>query len=53
MNVNVWDVNDPIRRLMSERVTVEDRHLADPEIPIDQPRGPPRWLARCVIAAAG
>jgi 3-phenylpropionate/trans-cinnamate dioxygenase ferredoxin reductase subunit len=36
MNVNVWDVNDPIRRLISERVTVDGRHLADPDIPIHQ-----------------
>jgi 3-phenylpropionate/trans-cinnamate dioxygenase ferredoxin reductase component len=36
MNVNVWDVNDPIRRLISERVSVDDRRLADPDVPIDQ-----------------
>jgi 3-phenylpropionate/trans-cinnamate dioxygenase ferredoxin reductase component len=36
MNVNLWDVNDPIRRLISERVTVDDRRLADPDVPIDQ-----------------
>ena len=36
MNVNVWDVNDPIRRLISERVTVDDRRLADPDVPIDE-----------------
>jgi 3-phenylpropionate/trans-cinnamate dioxygenase ferredoxin reductase component len=36
MNVNVWDVNDPIRRLIRERVTVDDRRLADPDVPIDQ-----------------
>ena len=36
MNVNVWDVNDPIRRLISERVIVDDRRLADHEVPIDQ-----------------
>jgi 3-phenylpropionate/trans-cinnamate dioxygenase ferredoxin reductase component len=36
MNVNVWDVNDSIRRLISERVTVDDRRLADPDVPIDQ-----------------
>jgi 3-phenylpropionate/trans-cinnamate dioxygenase ferredoxin reductase component len=36
MNVNVWDVNDPIRRLISERVAVDDRRLADPDVPIDQ-----------------
>src|SRR5215213_92242 len=36
MNVNVWDVADPIRRLISERVTVDDRRLADPDVPLDQ-----------------
>jgi 3-phenylpropionate/trans-cinnamate dioxygenase ferredoxin reductase subunit len=36
MNVNVWDVNDPIRRLISERVKVDDRRLSDPDVPIDQ-----------------
>jgi 3-phenylpropionate/trans-cinnamate dioxygenase ferredoxin reductase subunit len=36
MNVNVWDVNEPIRRLISERVAVDDRRLADPDVPIDQ-----------------
>jgi 3-phenylpropionate/trans-cinnamate dioxygenase ferredoxin reductase subunit len=43
MNVNVWDVNDPIRRLISERARVDDRRLADPDVPIDElvavPRG--------------
>jgi 3-phenylpropionate/trans-cinnamate dioxygenase ferredoxin reductase subunit len=32
MNVNVWDVNDAIQRLIRERVAVEDRLLADPEV---------------------
>ena len=36
MNVNVWDVTDPIRRLITERVSVDDRRLADPDVPIDQ-----------------
>jgi 3-phenylpropionate/trans-cinnamate dioxygenase ferredoxin reductase subunit len=36
MNVNVWDVNDSIRRLVSERVKVDDRRLADPDVPIDE-----------------
>ena len=36
MNVNVWDVNDPIRRLISERVKVDDQRLADPDVPIDE-----------------
>jgi 3-phenylpropionate/trans-cinnamate dioxygenase ferredoxin reductase subunit len=42
MNVNVWDVNDPIRRLISERITVDDRRLADPDVPIDQLIAPQR-----------
>jgi 3-phenylpropionate/trans-cinnamate dioxygenase ferredoxin reductase subunit len=36
MNVNVWDVIDPIKRLISERVTVDDQHLADPDVPLDE-----------------
>jgi len=32
MNVNVWDVIDPIRRLIRERISVEDRRLADPDV---------------------
>ena len=35
MNVNVWDVTDPIQRLIRERVAVEDRRLADPEVPLE------------------
>jgi 3-phenylpropionate/trans-cinnamate dioxygenase ferredoxin reductase subunit len=35
MNVNVWDVVDPIQRLIRERVAVEDRRLADPDVPLD------------------
>jgi 3-phenylpropionate/trans-cinnamate dioxygenase ferredoxin reductase component len=36
MNVNVWDVSDPIRQLIQERVAVNDRALADPDVPLDQ-----------------
>jgi 3-phenylpropionate/trans-cinnamate dioxygenase ferredoxin reductase component len=36
MNVNVWDVADPIRRLIRDRVTVDDRQLADPDVPLEQ-----------------
>jgi 3-phenylpropionate/trans-cinnamate dioxygenase ferredoxin reductase subunit len=36
MNVNVWDVTDPIKRLISELVAVDDRRLADPELALDQ-----------------
>jgi 3-phenylpropionate/trans-cinnamate dioxygenase ferredoxin reductase subunit len=35
MNVNVWDVAEPIRRLIGERVAVGDERLADPSVPID------------------
>jgi 3-phenylpropionate/trans-cinnamate dioxygenase ferredoxin reductase component len=35
MNVNVWDVVDPIGRLIRERVAVDDRRLADPGIPLE------------------
>jgi 3-phenylpropionate/trans-cinnamate dioxygenase ferredoxin reductase component len=36
MNVNVWDVTDPIKRLISERVPVDDRRLADPEVSLEE-----------------
>ena len=36
MNVNVWEVTDPIKRLILERVAVDDRRLADPDVPLDQ-----------------
>jgi 3-phenylpropionate/trans-cinnamate dioxygenase ferredoxin reductase subunit len=36
MNVNVWDVSDPIRRLIHDRVAVDDRRLADPEVPLEE-----------------
>jgi 3-phenylpropionate/trans-cinnamate dioxygenase ferredoxin reductase component len=36
MNVNVWEVTDPIKRLISERIAVEDRQLADPGVPLDE-----------------
>ena len=43
MNVNVWDVNEPIQRLIRDRMIVDDRYLADPAIPIDElvPSTPP------------
>ena len=36
MNVNVWDVVDPIRRLIRDRVAVDDASLADPDMPLEQ-----------------
>jgi 3-phenylpropionate/trans-cinnamate dioxygenase ferredoxin reductase subunit len=35
MNVNVWDVTDPIQRLIRDRVPVDDRRLADPDVPLE------------------
>lgn len=34
MNLNVWDVTDDIQYLIHERVAVDDRRLADPEVPL-------------------
>jgi 3-phenylpropionate/trans-cinnamate dioxygenase ferredoxin reductase component len=36
MNVNVWGVTDTIKRLISERVTVDDRTLSDPNVPLEE-----------------
>jgi 3-phenylpropionate/trans-cinnamate dioxygenase ferredoxin reductase component len=36
MNVNVWDVTDPIQRLIRERVAVDDRRLADPGVALEE-----------------
>jgi 3-phenylpropionate/trans-cinnamate dioxygenase ferredoxin reductase subunit len=45
MNVNVWDVNQPIQKLIRSRRPVDAQLLADPDIPLDQlvtPEGNPR-----------
>jgi 3-phenylpropionate/trans-cinnamate dioxygenase ferredoxin reductase subunit len=34
MNVNVWDVTDDIAALVRNRTPVDDRRLADPDVPI-------------------
>jgi 3-phenylpropionate/trans-cinnamate dioxygenase ferredoxin reductase component len=36
MNVNVWDVTGPIQSLIRERVPVDDRRLADPDVPLEE-----------------
>jgi 3-phenylpropionate/trans-cinnamate dioxygenase ferredoxin reductase subunit len=36
MNVNVWDVTDSIRALISSRVAVDDRRLGDPDVPLTE-----------------
>ena len=35
MNVNVWDVNESIQRLVRSGARVDDRALADPNVPLD------------------
>jgi 3-phenylpropionate/trans-cinnamate dioxygenase ferredoxin reductase subunit len=39
MNVNVWDVTDTIQRLIRDRVAVDDRRLADPDVPLEELAG--------------
>jgi 3-phenylpropionate/trans-cinnamate dioxygenase ferredoxin reductase component len=39
LNVNVWDVTDPIQGLIRERVPVDDRRLADTDIPLAELAG--------------
>jgi 3-phenylpropionate/trans-cinnamate dioxygenase ferredoxin reductase subunit len=34
MNVNVWDVSDPIQELIGARATVDRARLADPDVPL-------------------
>jgi 3-phenylpropionate/trans-cinnamate dioxygenase ferredoxin reductase subunit len=36
MNVNVWGVTDPIKRLINSRAAVDDRRLADPDVPLEE-----------------
>jgi 3-phenylpropionate/trans-cinnamate dioxygenase ferredoxin reductase subunit len=36
MNVNVWDVVDPIQRLIRGGAAVDDGQLADPGVPLEQ-----------------
>jgi hypothetical protein len=32
----VWDVADPMKRLISERVAADDGRLSDPDVPLDE-----------------
>ncbi|GAA1056185.1 pyridine nucleotide-disulfide oxidoreductase [Agromyces luteolus] len=36
MNVNVWDVNDEVQRLIRARVAVDPAALADPDVPLSE-----------------
>lgn len=35
MNVNVWDVTEPIQQLIRSRSQVDTEALADPHVPLD------------------
>jgi 3-phenylpropionate/trans-cinnamate dioxygenase ferredoxin reductase component len=35
MNVGVWDVTDHIQSLIRTRATVDDRRLADTDVPVE------------------
>ena len=35
MNVNVWDVNDQVQRLIREGNAIDPQALSDPEVPLD------------------
>jgi 3-phenylpropionate/trans-cinnamate dioxygenase ferredoxin reductase subunit len=41
MNVGVWDVTDHIQRLIRGRVAVDDRRLADTDVPLESLAGDP------------
>jgi 3-phenylpropionate/trans-cinnamate dioxygenase ferredoxin reductase subunit len=36
MNLNVWDVTEPIQRLITQGGTVDHRRLVDPDTPLDE-----------------
>jgi 3-phenylpropionate/trans-cinnamate dioxygenase ferredoxin reductase subunit len=40
MNVNVWDVSDPIQELVRSRATVDRARLADPDVPVAEVASP-------------
>lgn len=39
MNVNVWEVNPSVQRLIRERVVVDPARLADPAVPLEELAG--------------
>jgi 3-phenylpropionate/trans-cinnamate dioxygenase ferredoxin reductase subunit len=36
MNMNVWDVSDPIRGLIASRRQLDPNELANPSVPLDE-----------------
>jgi len=51
MNMNVWDVSDPIRELIRLRRPVDPRDLADPDVPLSQLIASADTLPRCFVSA--
>jgi 3-phenylpropionate/trans-cinnamate dioxygenase ferredoxin reductase subunit len=41
MNVNVWEVNDAVQQLIRSSVAVDDRRLADADVPLEEIAGVP------------
>jgi 3-phenylpropionate/trans-cinnamate dioxygenase ferredoxin reductase component len=35
MNVNVWDVSEPIQTLIAKNAVVDDKQLADPDVSLE------------------
>jgi 3-phenylpropionate/trans-cinnamate dioxygenase ferredoxin reductase subunit len=44
MNVNVWDVTEALRHLITSQQPVDDERLRDPDVPLDQLVGDPVTL---------
>jgi 3-phenylpropionate/trans-cinnamate dioxygenase ferredoxin reductase component len=42
MNANVWGVTDAVKRLILDRLPVDDRRLADADVPLDEVAAPAR-----------
>jgi 3-phenylpropionate/trans-cinnamate dioxygenase ferredoxin reductase subunit len=36
MNVNVWDVSDPIQAIIASGATVDRKQLADPDVSLEE-----------------
>ena len=39
MNVNVWDVNESVQRLIRSRTVIDPARLVDPAVPLEQLAG--------------
>ncbi|MEO6712562.1 MAG: oxidoreductase C-terminal domain-containing protein [Mycobacteriales bacterium] len=36
MNMNIWDVNDTLQTLITSRTMIDEHHLTNPAVPLDQ-----------------